>query len=92
MISQFRVNQLNAMNLGRQHLEAGYCVFRKLVKVTVGDQQEKDTKTVLGKKVTPYDLSGKDESENCFLMRNRDGHKELFWLNSYIQANVISLL
>lgn len=66
MISQFRVNQLNAMNLGRQHLEAGYCVSRKLVKVTVGDQQEKDTKIVSRKKVTPYDLSGKDESETVF--------------------------
>ena len=33
MISQFRVKQLNAMKLGRQHLEAGYCVSRKLVKV-----------------------------------------------------------
>ena len=70
MISQFRVKQLNAMKLGRQHLEAGYCVFRKLVKVKKsGRSARKNPKTVLGKKVTPYDLSGKGESENYFLMR-----------------------
>lgn len=44
MISQFTVKQLNAMNLGRQHLEAGYCAFRKLVKVRVWEISKKRTR------------------------------------------------